>query len=227
MGIAIGFPIDISLRLARLSGTRNFVETGTYHGQTAHWAAQHFELVHTIERSQDLHAAATQALAACPNVQVHHGDSRVVLPGVLKSLGSEPALVYLDGHWSGGVTAGKGDECPLMEELALLACRQNDILLIDDARFFLSAPGGQHNPAQWPTMVEIVHALPGGGAEVFMQIVDDVIFVVPRQEALVGCLTTYARERPRAWEASLQASPSAQQVVPEQTSAWRRLLGLG
>ncbi|MEN9728212.1 MAG: hypothetical protein RL434_2578 [Pseudomonadota bacterium] len=227
MGIVTPFPVDISLRLARLSGTRQFVETGTYQGQTARWAADHFDCVHTIERSQTLHAAAAQALADRPNVQAHHGDSRIVLPEVVKGLQSEPALFYLDGHWSGGVTAGKGDECPLLEELRLLRDRSGDIILIDDARLFLSTPGGRLDPAQWPTMVEIVHALPGGGADVFMQIVDDVIFVVPRQEALMDCLTAYARERPRAWSVPTPVSPSHQQAVPIKASGWRRLLGLG
>ncbi len=227
MGIVTPFPVEISLRLAHLSGARKFVETGTYQGQTACWAAEHFECVHTIERSATLHSAAAQALADCRNVQAHHGDSRVVLPEVLKSLQSEPALFYLDGHWSGGVTAGKGDECPLLEELRLLRDRSGDIILIDDARLFLSTPGGRLDPAQWPTMVEIVRALPGGGADVFMQIVDDVIFIVPRQEALVDCLTTYARERPRAWAAPTPVSNSPQQAVPAKASGWRRLLGLG
>ena len=38
---------------------------------------------------------------------------------------------------------------PLLDELQCLSERCSDIILIDDARFFLSAPLPPHDPQQW------------------------------------------------------------------------------
>jgi hypothetical protein len=224
--ITAGISQDISLALAELGGARAFVETGTYHGETTRWAATHFKRVHTIERAEALHAEAARSLADCHNVRTHLGDSRLVLPGILHQLGSAPALFWLDGHWSGGLTAGEGDECPLLDELRLLQGRTGDIILIDDARFFLAAPPGRHDPRQWPTMVEIVHALPGHGTGVYLQVIDDVIFIVPREPALMQRLTEYARGRPRAFQEPTQPVAASQADVRGVGRGWRRVLGL-
>lgn len=52
----------------------------------------------------------------------------------------ENGVFWLDGHWSGGFTAGEADECPLLGELNSLCARTHDIVLIDDARFLNAAP---------------------------------------------------------------------------------------
>ena len=208
MGIvAPGFPADIALELAQIERTSVFVETGTFRGGTSRWAASHFERVHTVERAEALYRDNAKHFDAVPNLVAHLGDSRTVLPRVLAEIGSQPALFWLDGHWSGGVTAGAGDECPLLDEMALLADRGDDLILIDDARFFLSAPPAPHDPACWPTLIDIVHALPDQGGRCFMQIIDDVIFIVPRKLPLVQALIAHARRRPRAWQAAAPAAP--------------------
>ena len=208
MGIvAPGFPADIALELAQIENISVFVETGTYRGDTARLAASHFAQVHTIELSENFYRDNAEKFSSVPNIVPHLGDSRAVLPHILSKIGSQPALFWLDGHWSSGVTAGAGDECPLLDELALLGQRDADLILIDDARFFLSAPPAPHDPACWPTLVDIVHALPDQGGRCFMQIIDDVIFIVPRKLPLVQALIAHARRRPRAWQAAAPAAP--------------------
>lgn len=61
----------------------------------------------------------------------------------------EPAIFWLDGHYSGGVTA-KGDKfCPIYEELeAILDSNFNHIIIIDDLRSFV----GQDD---YPTISEL------------------------------------------------------------------------
>lgn len=196
MGIVTkGIPEDIVTELAKIHGASVFIETGTMHGGTTKWASKHFETVHTIERAESLYNQHQAGLSAIKGVHPHLGDSREVLPGIIKELGSEKAVYWLDGHWAGGVTAGKDDECPVLDELANVSNRTKDIILIDDARLFLCAPPEPHNPDQWPTISEIIDALPKGEKRPFVQIVDDVIFIVPNEDALIKILRQYAQRR--------------------------------
>ena len=82
-----------------------------------------------------------------------------------------------------------------MGELQSLAGREGDIILIDDARLFLSAPPAPHQASEWPTLTDIVHALDAAKGEVYMQIIDDIIIVVPDNELSRIMLTEYAQER--------------------------------
>jgi hypothetical protein len=104
-------------------------------------------------------------------------------------------VVWLDGHWSGGHTAGAGDECPLLEELSCLKDREQDLILIDDARLFLCAPPRPHAPSQWPTISDLVGELLKFRRLPFVQIVDDVIFAIPDDAALTRVLVEYAQTR--------------------------------
>jgi hypothetical protein len=188
-----GVPADITLKLSRLSGARTFVETGTFKGRSARWAAQHFEKVVTIEGSKELFDEHGGALKAIQNVEPLFGDSRAILPSIVEKIG--PAVFWLDAHWSSGKTFGQGDECPLLEELAVLSTRQGDIVLIDDARLFLHAPPEPHDADDWPTVADIIHAFDRWTHPPHIQIIDDVIFAVPAN--LRDVLNQHAR-RPTA-----------------------------
>ncbi len=205
-GISTGFPAQIALALAELTGATVFVETGTYCGTTARLAAKAFARVYTIERAESLFQAHSPALRALGNVEPLLGDSREVLPKLLPALHGQRAVFWLDGHWSGEETAGRGDECPLLAELAAIAARVEDTILIDDARLFLCAPPRPHDASQWPTIAEIVAALGSGGARRYLQVVDDVIIAVPDAPRLVKSLTDYAQERASIiWEAGAKS----------------------
>lgn len=195
MGIVTaGIPGGIVTALAKAAGATVFVETGTFRGATTRWAAGRFAEVHTIEREPALHAANQAALSALPGVQAHLGDSRAVLPGIVASLGAKRAVYWLDGHWSGAGTAGEDDPCPLLDELACLASRPQDIVLIDDARLFLGAPPLPHDPARWPGIAQVLASLPGA-PRALVQVVDDVIFSMPDEPALRSLLLAWAQMR--------------------------------
>ena len=196
MGIVtMGIPQQIVIDLARLNGATVFVETGTFHGDTTRWASNHFEKVHTIERAESLYKLHSSELARIKGVVPHFGDSRNILPQIVRTLDGQRAVYWLDGHWSGGETAGKEDECPLLDELACLSGRAEDIILIDDARLFLCAPPLAHDPIQWPTLPDVVDALLRSAKGPLIQIVDDVIFIVPDENPLRSCLVGYAQTR--------------------------------
>lgn len=192
--ITRGIPQEITVALSRLNDASIFIESGTFHGKTTKWAAMHFEFVHTIERSDNLYRLHSSELANIKGVTPHLGDSRDILPKILTAVKDKKCVFWLDGHWSGtgSETAGENDQCPLMDELACLSCRKEDIILIDDARLFLCAPPFPYNPSQWPTISEIISVLP---ESYFSQVVDDVIFIIPKKYCLVACLVDYAQCR--------------------------------
>jgi hypothetical protein len=203
MGVVrLGPPFEIITELAALGGITRFVETGTFFGGTARTASQHFEQVYTIEKADGLYQKYHRELRAVGNVEPLLGDSKTVLPQVVALLANAPAVFWLDGHWSGGETAGADDECPVLAELAALSGRGRDIVLIDDARLFLSAPPAPHDAAQWPTMLDISAALLGWATRPFVQVIDDVIFISPRDERIKTRLIDYGRARaPAFWHA--------------------------
>jgi len=203
--ITLGIPEQIAAELSRLNRSTVFVETGTYLGRTTRWAATQFDEVHTVERAEQLYHQHGPELAAIPGVTTHLGDSRRLLPGILAGLRDCRATLWLDGHYSGGETAGADDECPLLDELAALGIRSTDIILIDDARLFLAAPPPPHQPSAWPTIADIIRQLPKAGADQFVQVIDDVIFIVPDEEPLRSHLTRHAQTRAdAAWQTWLR-----------------------
>jgi hypothetical protein len=203
--ITHGIPERITTELSQLNQSTAFVETGTYLGGTTRWAATQFEQVLTIERAEQLYRQHSPGLAAIPNVTTHLGDSRTILPSIVADLKDCRATFWLDGHYSGGETAGEHDECPLLDELAALNTRNTDIILIDDARLFLSAPPQPHQPSAWPTIADIIRQLPETGANQFVQVIDDVIFIVPDEEPLRRHLIRHAQARADvAWRAWLR-----------------------
>ncbi len=196
MGIVTGgIPQEITLELSKLNGCTVFIETGTSAGGTTRWAAKHFEIVHTIELSEYLYNQHHQELLKIKGITPHLGDSRIIFPRLVSELGSRRALHWLDGHWSGGVSGGEENECPILEELACLSSRTEDIILIDDARLFLCAPPLGHKASHWPTITEIIEALPKSDNPPFVQIVDDVIFIIPNKEVLRNHIIDYSQKR--------------------------------
>ena len=130
---------------------RTFIDTGTWEGLTAIWAAQHFDRVHTIEIDEESQRAASRTIAHKgleETIVSHLGDSRLIL---------EELIPFVDSttfFWLGARTE---EDCPLMEELALIrGGSDSHFIMIDDmARF-----SAEVYPA-WPTFDEICKELKG------------------------------------------------------------------
>ena len=119
------------------SGYTVLVETGTYLGDMVEAQKAKFKTVISIELDVDLFKKAKERFKKDKNVRLVQGDSGKVLPEILKDI-NEPAIFWLDGHYSAGVTAKGDKECTIFEELdAIFNSKKLDhILLIDDARLF-------------------------------------------------------------------------------------------
>jgi hypothetical protein len=124
-------------RMGREHGVKTFVETGTYLGEMIDAQRDHFQKLISIELSSELYQAARSKYADDPCIQLYQGDSGTKLREAVQGL-DEPALFWLDAHYSKGVTAGGGAAAPILKELSCLTSRipYKDVILIDDARLF-------------------------------------------------------------------------------------------
>jgi hypothetical protein len=182
MGIhRMGPPQNLVVALQERLQLACFVETGTFRGETAAWAAGHFPQVVTIELSPAYHAAAQSRFRGDDRVRVLAGDSKSVLAGVLADLPGS-ALFWLDAHWSGLDTAGRAEECPLLGEIGLInAAEHGHVVLVDDARLFAAPPPRPHCAEQWPDLAVVVAALHAGGRR-YVAMHEDVLMAVPAAE---------------------------------------------
>jgi hypothetical protein len=143
---------------------RTFVETGSGHGETVQKAIKIFPEVHTIELADRLYEEVSGKFGN--KAHCHHGPSVEVLrETILPTLGDDPVVYWLDAHYSGGPTAGRREQCPLLRELGEINQRRgnNDFIIIDDAHVFFSpAVYGRINwldVRQWPDIQQVFEAL--------------------------------------------------------------------
>ena len=114
--------------------TSHYIETGTYLGEGVKSVLTTYENIHSIELSEKWYNYNVEQFKQNPNVKIHLGDSKIILPELLNTI-NEPVTIYLDAHYSGGETAFGEEECPLLFELELLKMREyDDIIIIDDCR---------------------------------------------------------------------------------------------
>jgi hypothetical protein len=178
--ITYGPPREFVGELRRSLDIDTFVETGTFRGETARWAAGEFARVYTVERSQPLYQQAAEQLCEYSNIISEYDDTRAFLIKALANISA--AIFWLDAHWSGGwETAGIDDQCPLLDELRILApSLDRNVLLIDDARLFESPLPPPHKAEQWPNLEQILAAA-SAVRPIFYDVVDDVIVIAPAE----------------------------------------------
>jgi hypothetical protein len=154
--ISTGPLASLTTKLARKYGIDCFVETGTFHGDAARFAATLFPRVVTIEIKREYQE---QAILQSPgtNIEFLLGDSASVLPDVVAGLAGS-ALFWLDGHAGAGFYADE-DNCPLLSELrAIGASPHPHVILVDDARAFLAPCPPPFKFEAWPTLREVLDA---------------------------------------------------------------------
>lgn len=108
-------------------GVKVAVETGTLHGWTTAFLADHVDEVHTMEVRPEPLEKANELLAGKTNVHIYYGNSTEILPSVLKSIPSDyPVFFYLDAHWQ--------EYWPLFDELKAIGefIGRRAVIVIDD-----------------------------------------------------------------------------------------------
>lgn len=158
--------------LAERFGLNTLVETGTYYGDMVEAMKREFSKVYSIELSRELWERAAQRFRGDRHVEIIHGDSGRELGHVVRRL-AQPALFYLDGHYSAGITARGTKETPIYEELAHIfthSCRH--VIAIDDARLFGTNPG-------YPSLAELKDFVCAHWPDANVEVEDDSIRILP------------------------------------------------
>lgn len=195
----MGPPTEIILEIRDAYPVSHFIETGTFKGDTSYWASRLFQTVSTIENSDVLFRQVKEKYGHISNIRFYHGDTRFKLKEIVPALDSA-AMFWLDAHWSGQNTYGAKDECPLLDELAIInSSRFDHVVFIDDARLFLSPPPLPHGIDNWPDIAAILAVLQKTGKKRYIVIAEDVILAVPYE--MRSLVASYYQERnTRLWQ---------------------------
>lgn len=148
-----------------------FIETGTYLGEMVEAQKKNFDRIITIELSENLFKDAVNRFKNDAHITILNGDSGDVLADINSQI-NEPAIFWLDGHYSAGITAKGKKSCPIYEELTAIfkGPAFPHILLIDDARLFVGAD-------DYPTILELTDFIKASrpGANIYVE--SDIIHV--------------------------------------------------
>lgn len=113
-----------------------FIETGTYKGDMVYAVKDRFKKIFSIELDIDLYKQASYRFRKQKHIKIIQGDSGKVLIDIIPKI-NDIAIFWLDGHYSGGITAKGKKNTPILDELSfILESKHDHILLIDDARLF-------------------------------------------------------------------------------------------
>ncbi len=147
-----------------------FIETGTYLGDMINAQKENFERLYSIELSKKLFLKAQKRFENDEKISISHGDSAKVLNDILSNINAL-SLFWLDGHYSGGITAKGQKECPVIEELNIIfKNNKNHIILIDDARLFT----GKYD---YPTYEEVKDVVEHYDKDYIVKIESDIICI--------------------------------------------------
>ena len=149
------------------------VETGTYYGEMVAAMKDRFDCIYSVEFDPELARRAAQRFARHRKIQILEGDSRRVLPELLKTL-SQPSLFWLDaGYYGWSETSGDRDRLSVELDAILHHPVKGHIILIDDARGFNGQDGT-------PTVEEFKRSVESEFPDRVVEVKDDIVRITPR-----------------------------------------------
>lgn len=153
-----------------------FIETGTFLGIMINSMKNEFEKLISIELSEPLYDRAKKLFKANSNIEILIGNSADVLPIAIRDI-DQPCIFWLDGHYSGGITAIANLETPIIRELTTIFNHpvKDHVILIDDAHLFI----GQRD---YPTIEELKSLLDKHMIHYHFEIKEDIIIIFKKNE---------------------------------------------
>jgi hypothetical protein len=151
-----------------------FIETGTYYGDTLGYISKSNLQCTSIELSEGLYRQACEKFKNYKNVRLVQGDSGKKIPELLAEI-TQPALFWLDGHYSSGVTAMGDLATPISAELEAILRHpvKQHVILIDDARCFNGCDG-------YPHLDDLLHVVREEGSYT-AEVSADIVRLTPRE----------------------------------------------
>jgi hypothetical protein len=158
---------------AKTFHTSTLIETGTFLGDMIYAMKDEFKDIYSVELSDEFHNRAKLAFNDFPHIHLVAGDSATALAGVLSGI-EERCLFWLDGHYSGGITAMADSWSPINAEIETILRHpvKDHVILIDDANAF----DGKHG---YPTMFELYNVVANRFPGHEMLVFDNVIQIRP------------------------------------------------
>lgn len=155
-------------RYAVQFGTKIFVETGTYKGDTVKsmLMTRSFKELWSVDVNPVRVAHSAKRFRSFPYIHCEQGNSAQWLPTILNDI-HEPALFWLDAHSSCKEAKG-GEDSPVVAELKAIMGHsvKGHVILIDDARYY------KGEIKDYPTIDELRSLVP---AELTFEVKDDII----------------------------------------------------
>ena len=166
---------NILRKYAREYNLRVFVETGTFEGDMVEAMKNSFDKIYSIELLRENFEKAKNRFKRNRHIEIIWGDSGKELGKIVKMI-SQPALFWLDGHYSGKNTA-KGEEItPICQELEHIFGSQDlkHVIIIDDAHCFRTNPG-------YPAIETLTEYIRSKRKNVRIVVEDDSIRITPER----------------------------------------------
>ncbi len=154
----------------------HFIETGTFMGDTTMAVKDNFEKIDTIELDEKLALRAKEVFKPYAHINTWQGDSGVKLGEILNTIPKNTiCFFWLDGHFSGGITAKADLNTPISAELnTIFNHSKKHVIFIDDARLFFS---GEED---YPPFEELVKQIKMYNDSISIEVKDDIIRITPK-----------------------------------------------
>jgi hypothetical protein len=225
---AVTFSLDPELLTVFASRVTfsTFVETGTFRGDSVAVVQGRVARIISIESDALLATEAMARFSSDPSVHIVHDSGAAAIRALSQSLADQDVLYWLDAHWC-AMTEGPepaDSQCNLLDEIAAIGkISHRSVVLIDDARYLLSPPPSPHDPAQWPNLQAVLHALNLLSSTHEVAVVNDVIVYFPT--SLAGLIREFATqhgvdwlavaEKARDYDAALRDNVAKERVIQD------------
>jgi hypothetical protein len=128
-------PPEVKRKVLKSNGIPgvNWIETGTYLGETSFYLSRYFNHVTTLEPNSELHSRAEKKFKKIKNISFILGASETKFDEIMQKH-SGSVNIFLDGHYSGGITSKTTHPTPLKEEINIVL---NHLERFDEIRLFI------------------------------------------------------------------------------------------
>ena len=170
-GFPIPAPPEVKRSVLKRNGIpgANWIETGTYLGETSFYLSNFFNHVTTIEPNFELHERAKEKYKYIKNIDFVLGASETKFDHVMLSH-SGKLNIFLDGHYSGGITSKTEYVTPLVVEVDSII---KNLEKFDEIRLFIDDIRCM-NPeieefSEYPSLGTILQKISGMSSNVSIQ----------------------------------------------------------